>query len=292
MNNNNTPFEQSKNGLILEGGSMRGLFSCGVIDVFLENGITFDGAVGVSAGAVFGCNLKSEQKGRALRYNKMFCKDKRYASMRNFIKTGDVYGADFCYHEIPDRLDVFDKETFAANPMEFYIVATDVESGRPVYHKCKDGGEEDIQWMRASASMPLASKIVELGGRKLLDGGMADSIPVKFLERRGYDHNIAILTQPIDFVKKKNKFLGLIRVVYRKFPNLIKSVATRHLRYNRTTEYIRERELAGELLVIRPPEALDIGSVEHDPDELDRVYEIGRKVALERLDEIKAWVGM
>ncbi|MCR5431471.1 MAG: patatin family protein [Lachnospiraceae bacterium] len=281
-----------KKGLILEGGSMRGLFSCGIIDVFLENGITFDGAVGVSAGAVFGCNLKSEQKGRALRYNKMFCKDKRYASMRNFIKTGDVYGADFCYREIPDRLDVFDKETFAANPMDFYIVATDVETGRPVYHKCKDGGEEDIQWMRASASMPLASKIVELGGRKLLDGGMADSIPVKFLERRGFDRNVAILTQPLEFVKKKNKFLGLIRIVYRKFPNLIKSIATRHLRYNRTIEYIRERELAGELLVIRPSEALNIGSVEHDPDELDRVYEIGRKVALERLDEIKAWVGM
>ncbi len=279
-----------KKGLILEGGSMRGMFSCGIIDVFLENGITFDGVVGVSAGAVFGCNLKSKQKGRALRYNKMFCKDKRYASMRNFIKTGDVYGADFCYHEIPDRLDVFDKETFASNPMEFYIVATDIETGRPVYHKCKDGGEEDLLWMRASASMPLASKIVEIGDRKLLDGGMADSIPVKFLERRGYDRNIAILTQPLDFEKKKNKYLGLIRIVYRKFPNLIKSMATRHLRYNRTTAYIRERELSGELFVIRPPEALNIGSVEHNPDELDRVYEIGRKVALERLDEIKAWL--
>ena len=287
---NNSTAATTKKGLILEGGSMRGMFSCGIIDVFLENGITFDGAVGVSAGAVFGCNLKSKQKGRALRYNKMFCKDKRYASMRNFIKTGDVYGADFCYHEIPDRLDVFDRETFASNPMEFYIVATDIETGRPVYHKCKDGGEEDLLWMRASASMPLASKIVEIGDRKLLDGGMADSIPVKFLERRGYDRNIAILTQPLDFEKKKNKYLGLIRVVYRKFPNLIKSMATRHLRYNRTTAYIRERELSGELFVIRPPEALNIGSVEHNPDELDRVYEIGRKVALERLDEIKAWL--
>lgn len=287
---NNSTAATTKKGLILEGGSMRGMFSCGIIDVFIENGITFDGAVGVSAGAVFGCNLKSKQKGRALRYNKMFCKDKRYASMRNFIKTGDVYGADFCYHEIPDRLDVFDRETFASNPMEFYIVATDIETGRPVYHKCKDGGEEDLLWMRASASMPLASKIVEIGDRKLLDGGMADSIPVKFLERRGYDRNIAILTQPLDFEKKKNKYLGLIRVVYRKFPNLIKSMATRHLRYNRTTAYIRERELSGELFVIRPPEALNIGSVEHNPDELDRVYEIGRKVALERLDEIKAWL--
>lgn len=287
---NNSTAATTKKGLILEGGSMRGMFSCGIIDVFLENGITFDGAVGVSAGAVFGCNLKSKQKGRALRYNKMFCKDKRYASMRNFIKTGDVYGADFCYHEIPDRLDVFDRETFASNPMEFYIVATDIETGRPVYHKCKDGGEEDLLWMRASASMPLVSKIVEIGDRKLLDGGMADSIPVKFLERRGYDRNIAILTQPLDFEKKKNKYLGLIRVVYRKFPNLIKSMATRHLRYNRTTAYIRERELSGELFVIRPPEALNIGSVEHNPDELDRVYEIGRKVALERLDEIKAWL--
>ena len=121
---------------------------------------------------------------------------------------------------------------------------------------------------------------------------MADSIPVRFLERRGYDRNLAILTQPLEYEKKKNKFLGLIRIVYRKYPQLIKSVATRHLRYNRTTAYIRERELAGELFVVRPPEALNIGSVEHNPDELDRVYEIGRRTALEKLDEIKAWLGM
>jgi len=281
-----------KTGLIMEGGSMRGMFTCGIIDVFLENGITFDGAVGVSAGAVFGCNLKSKQIGRALRYNKMFCKDKRYASFKNLIKTGDLYGADFCYHEIPDRLDVFDTATFAANPMEFYIVATDVETGRPVYHKCKDGGADDIQWMRASASMPIVSKIVEVGERKLLDGGMADSIPVKFMERRGFDRNVAILTRPLDYVKEKNKFLPMAKIVYRKYPQMIKCLATRHLRYNRTTAYIREKEQAGELFVIRPPQALKIGGVEHNPDELDRVYRLGRSVGLEKLEEVKAWLGM
>lgn len=279
-----------KKGLILEGGSMRGLFTCGIIDVFLENGITFDGAVGVSAGAVFGCNLKSKQHGRALRYNKMFCKDKRYASFKNFITTGDVYGAQFCYHDIPERLDVFDTDVFASNPMEFFVVATDVETGRPVYHRCKDGLEDDIQWMRASASMPLASKIVEIGERKLLDGGISDSIPVKFMERQGYDRNVVILTQPIDYVKEKNSMLPIARVVYRKFPNFFKSMATRHLRYNRTTAYIREKEEAGELFVIRPPEELRIGSVERNPEKLERVYEIGRRTGLDILDEIKAWL--
>lgn len=279
-----------RKGLILEGGSMRGMFTCGIIDVFLENGIAFDGAVGVSAGAVFGCNLKSKQRGRALRYNKMFCKDKRYASFKNYITTGNVYGAEFCYHDIPERLDVFDTEEFAANPMEFYVVATDLETGRPVYHKCKDGLADDILWMRASASMPLASRIVEIGDRKLLDGGISDSIPVKFMERQGYDRNVAILTQPLDYVKEKNRFLPVARFVYRKFLNFYMAMATRHLRYNKTTAYIREKELAGELFVIRPPEALHIGSVEHDPEELERVYEIGRRTALEKLDEIKTWL--
>ena len=181
----------------MEGGAMRGMFTCGVIDVMQEAGITFDGAIGVSAGAVLGCNYKSEQIGRAYRYTRQYCKDYRYGSMKSFRKTGNAYDVDFCYHEIPEKLDVFDKEAFKANPMIFYAVATDVVTGKAVYHKCSDGEREDIEWLRASASMPLVSRVVNINGHNLLDGGIGDSIPLKFMEEQGFDRNVVILTQPL-----------------------------------------------------------------------------------------------
>ena len=190
----------------MEGGAMRGMFTCGVIDVMQEAGITFDGAIGVSAGAVLGCNYKSEQIGRAYRYTRQYCKDYRYGSMKSFRKTGNAYDVDFCYHEIPEKLDVFDKEAFKANPMIFYAVATDVVTGKAVYHKCSDGEREDIEWLRASASMPLVSRVVNINGHNLLDGGIGDSIPLKFMEEQGFDRNVVILTQPLHYVKQKNKY--------------------------------------------------------------------------------------
>ncbi|MBR3921383.1 MAG: patatin family protein [Oscillospiraceae bacterium] len=277
-------------GLVLEGGSMRGMFSAGIMDVFMENGIEFDGAVGVSAGAVFGCNYKSRQIGRAIRYNKRFCNDPRYASFRSLIKTGDIYGADFCYRQIPDELDVFDTETFRKNPMDFYVVATDMDTGKPVYHKCKDGKREDIEWMRASASMPLVSRTVKIGKYSLSDGGTSDSIPVKFMIRKGYDKIVVILTQPEGFVKQKNKLIPIIKMTMRDKPNFIRAISERHKMYNKTLACIKKLEEKGRIFVIRPPEALNIGAVEHNPDELERVYRIGRKVGEEYLDKVKEYL--
>ena len=170
--------ESKKTGLVMEGGAMRGMFTAGVLDVLLENGIEFDGAIGVSAGATFGCNFKSKQIGRAIRYNKRFCKDWRYCSLRSLITTGDLYGAKFCYDTLPNQLDIFDTETYRANPLKFYCVASDCETGKPVYKELETCDAKDLTWMRASASMPLASKVVEVDGYKLLDGGMTDSIPL------------------------------------------------------------------------------------------------------------------
>lgn len=192
-----------KTGLILEGGAMRGMFTAGVTDVWMEHGVTFDGAVGVSAGAVFGCNYKSHQPGRALRYNLTYCNDKRYASFHNLLHTGDLYSEQFCYHDIPEKLDPFDAETFAASPMEFFVVCTELRTGDPVYHKCRTGGPEDLKWMQASASMPLAARTVQVGHHKLLDGGIADSIPVRFLESIGYRRNVIVLTQPKGYEKEE-----------------------------------------------------------------------------------------
>ena len=169
-----------KTGLIMEGGAMRGMFTAGVLDVLMENGLVTDGAIGVSAGAVFGCNYKSHQIGRVIRYNTEYCNDKRYASFKNLVKTGNLYSEQFCYHEVPEKLDPFNEAAFAASPMDFFVVCTDVKTGEPIYHKCRKGDAEDVRWMEASASMPLAAKIVKIGHYGLLDGGVADSIPVRF----------------------------------------------------------------------------------------------------------------
>ena len=276
-----------KKGLIMEGGAMRGMFTCGVLDVFMENGVTFDGAAGISAGAVFGCNFKSRQNGRAIRYNKRFCSDPRYCSLRSLIKTGNLYGVDFCYREIPEELDLFDNKTFAEDPMEFYVGATDIETGKIVYHKCTDGGERDLLWMRASASLPLVSKPVEVDGYVLMDGGIVDPVPYEYMESIGYDRNVMILTQPKDYVKPKDKTVPLNRLALKKYPMVAATMAVRHKIYARQMKEIADREASGKALVIRPPESLRIGRTEKDPEELERVYRIGRREAASALGKVK-----
>ncbi len=276
-----------KTGLIMEGGAMRGMFTAGVLDVLMENGLVTDGAIGVSAGAVFGCNYKSHQIGRVIRYNTEYCNDKRYASFKNLVKTGNLYSEQFCYHEVPEKLDPFNEAAFAASPMDFFVVCTDVKTGEPIYHKCRKGDAEDVRWMEASASMPLAAKIVKIGHYGLLDGGVADSIPVRFFESIGYKRNLIILTQPKGYIKKKNKFLPAIRAKYFRYPAFVEAVADRHERYNETLSYISMLEQAGKDYVIRPPIPLEIGAMERDPAQLRRVYETGRAVAQIQVEKIR-----
>ena len=274
-----------KTALVMEGGAMRGMFTCGVLDVLMENGISFDGVVGVSAGATFGCNIKSRQIGRALRYNKKYCKDKRYHSIRSLLTTGDIYNVPFCYDELPYKLDKWDIDAFKANPMEFYCVATDINTGKPVYHKCETGGKEDIIWIQASASMPLVSRPVEIDGGVYLDGGISDSIPLKFMEGIGYDKILVIETQPKDYVKGRQKYMPLVRWMLRKYPNMIKAMEERYLMYNEQKRYVREKEEKGEIEVIRPLAPLNISPVETDEKELERVYQLGRAEALKYLNK-------
>ena len=281
-----------KYGLVMEGGAMRGIFTAGVIDVLMENNINFDGSVGVSAGACFGCNYKSKQNGRAIRYNLRFCKEKRYCSYTSLIKTGDVFGAEFCYHTIPEKLDPFDNETFESNPMTFYVVATDINTGKAVYHNCRIATGDTLDWIRASASMPLAARIVNIEGREYLDGGISDSIPLRFMESTGYDRNVVILTQPRDFVKTPSKSIPLVKLRYRKYPELVKAYEQRPKMYNGELRYIRKSEEAGRAFVIAPPEKLPIGHIEHEQDKLLEVYRIGRNTANERLQELKAFMGI
>lgn len=276
-----------KIGLVLEGGAMRGMFTAGVLDVLMEENIDVDGVIGVSAGATFGCNYKSRQIGRTIRYNMKYCNDPRYCSFRSLIKTGDLFGAEFCYHVLPTELDVFDNDTYEASPVEFHIVATDVNTGEPVYYKCDKFDHEGLEWVRASASMPLASCIVEVGGRQMLDGGISDSIPLKYFQGIGYEKNIVVLTQPRSYVKTENKLLPAMKLALKQYPKLIETMKHRHTSYNTTLEYIRTEEQKGSVLVLCPKDKLPIGRIEHNPDKLKVVYDMGREVALEQLTQIK-----
>jgi len=278
-----------KTGLIMEGGAMRGMFTAGVIDVFMENGIEFDGALGVSAGAVVGCNYKSHQIGRAIRYNKKYCQDKRYVSFLNWIKTGDLYPPEFDYEVLPTKLDIFDVATYKNSQMDFYVVATDVKTGKPVYKLTNNGDAYDIRWMRASASMPVFANPVSIDSGLYSDGGTSDSVPLKYFESLGYDRNVVIMTQPRGYRKKKYKGMLFIRRYLKKYPALAEAMKSRFIMYNKEMEYIDECDRTGKVLVIRPEEALKVKPSEKNPDELERVYQLGRIQGEKYIDKVKAF---
>ena len=274
----------------MEGGAMRGMFTAGVTDVMMEHDVTFDGAIGVSAGAVFGCNLKSRQPGRVIRYNVAYCKNPHYAGFHTLIKTGDIFGEQFCYHDIPERLDPFDLEAYRNNPMEFYAVATDVMTGKAVYQRVDECDETGLLWLRASASLPLLSNIVEVSGYSLLDGGPSDSIPLRYFEEIGYDRNVLILTRPLEYRKAKDKTLPMARLALRRYPKLLEAMETRHERYNETVEYVIEQEKKENIFVIRPPKPIEVSAVERDRNRLLEAYRMGRRVMEERLSDVREFL--
>lgn len=279
-----------KTGLVLEGGALRGLYSAGIFDVLLENQIKFDGLIGVSAGAAFGCNYKSGQAGRVIRYSKRFAKDWRYCSLRSLFKTGDLFGGEFDYHYMPEKLDIFDIESFEKNPMEYYAVCTDLETGEAVYKKLMKYSYEFCEWIRASASMPLVSRIVNINGQKLLDGGITDSIPLSYFQSLGYEKNIVVLTQPDGYQKKPNSLMPLMKWQLRKYPNFLKAAANRHLMYNEQLKYVEEQEKAGNILVFRPKIKLPINHITSDKNLMQEVYDLGKLQAEERIDEVKKFL--
>ena len=273
----------------MEGGGMRGLFTAGVMDVMMEHGIRFDGIVGVSAGATFGCNYKSHQPGRVLRYNVRFKDDPRYMGLRSLLRTGDLVAAEFSYHTLPNELDVFDFDTFNSDPAEFHIVCTDALTGEPVYRRLDVMNDEGLEWIRASASMPLVSHPVSIGGRLLLDGGISDSIPLRYFQGQGFERNVVILTQPKGFFKKKTKLMPLFHLFMRRYPAIVQAMARRHLMYNDELSHLEEQERQGNILLIYPQNTLPIGRTEQDEPKMRRVYAMGRAKAEEMLQSIQAF---
>ncbi|MDD5969520.1 MAG: patatin family protein [Anaerostipes sp.] len=279
---------KKKTGLVLEGGGMRGIYTAGVLDVFLEEGIHFDGVIGVSAGAIHGCSYVAEQRGRNLRYYKKYCNDKRFMSFYNLVRYGDIAGEEFCYHELPEKLDPFDYETFEKSDTEFYVTCSNLETGKAEYIKLNDM-KVDIDLLRASASLPYVSRTVEANGMKLLDGGCTDSIPLRAFLEMGFLKSVVVLTRDEHYEKTaENPYLP--KIFYRKYPKFIKALRERHIRYNKTRASIEKLSKAGKIFVIRPSVELDIGRMEKDPEELQRIYDIGVQDARASLEELKQWL--
>ena len=279
-----------KTGIVLEGGGMRGMYTCGILDVLMENHIYVDGMVGVSAGIAFGCNYKSRQAGRALRYNVRFAKDRRYSGMMSLLKTGNYYNAHFAYNLVPRHYDIFDYNVFEDTAMECYAVCFDVKTGNGVYQRLDRVNDDFFEWIRASASMPVVAQPVEVGGRLLLDGGLADSIPLEFMMSKGYERNIVVLTREDGFRKTSEHGMWLIKPLLRKWPKVIEALKKRPAHYNMQLQQVREQERKGTAFVFRPLKPLNVSRTTHDAAEMNRVYQQGREEALQRLDELKRFL--
>ena len=274
-----------KKGLVLEGGGKRGIYAAGVLDVFLENGIIFDGLIGTSAGAVNGCSYVSGQYERNIRYNLRFAKEKKYMSLYSLITTGNVVGTEFAYDILPNRLERFDYEAFEKSATKFYVTCSNVGTGKAEYILCKSLRGKNMDYLRASASLPYVSQIVEVGGKKLLDGGVCDSIPLKAFQNMGYKKNVVVLTRPKGYMKTPENNI-MAQIFYGKYPEFISAMKNRYAVYNRTLKYIEEQEKAGNIILLRPTQTIEVGRMEQDGRKIKAMYDLGKRDAERRLEEI------
>ncbi len=281
--------QMKKCGMVLEGGGMRGIFTAGVLDFFMDQDFYPDGIVGVSAGACHATSYISKQRGRNYRVNTAYLKGDDYLSLKLLIKEGSLFGMDFIFHQIPEKLDPFDYNAFQKASIDFTAVATDVESGMPYYHVVKDS-KADIDYIQASSSLPLLSPMVEKQGRKLMDGGVADSIPISYMINRGYEKNIVVLTRNADYRKGKNNLMPIIKHRYKQYPNFVEAMNTRHIRYNETLKLLSKLEKEGKVFIIRPTKPITISRVEKNIDKLHALYEEGYQDAKNRYEDMLAFL--
>ena len=277
-----------KTCLVLEGGALRGIYTEGVLDELQKENIKVDAIIGVSMGTLVGANFVSRQPGRALRYNLKYCKDKRYISIRSFLKTGNIVNKEFAYYDIPNKLDKFDNETFKKSKTKFYCTITNVDTGEAEYKEIKDA-KKDIEYLRAGSAMPGVSRIVQIKNKKYLDGGIADSIPVQKAIYMGFDRVIVILTRPIEYRKKKSK-QKLGKKLYKKYPKFVKALETRNSRYNETVEEIIKLEEENKIFVIRPSRKTKIKRIEHNRIKIQEQYDLGVKDFKEKRTSLKKYL--
>lgn len=265
----------SKTALVLEGGAMRGMYTAGVLDVFMDNNIKFDAVIGVSAGALFGVNLLSGQRGRVIRYNKIFNSNKNYLGIRPLLKTGNIVSTEYAYDLVPRKLDPFDDEAFMKSGIPFYAVVTNIRTGEPEYIQIKSVFKQ-MDVLRASGSMPVVSKPVRLGHGLYLDGAVTDSIPYEKMLEMGYDKVVVVLTKPADYVKKPMP--RYMTSLYKKnYPEFEEKFRNRHIMYNGQIERLKELEEEGTAYVVRPSEHIRISKIEKNPEKLESLYQLGIK---------------
>lgn len=272
-------------GLVLEGGGMKGVYTAGVLDFFLDKGIEFSSIYGVSAGACHMCSYISRQKKRAFNVNVDYLDTGKYCGMKSFFTTGDLFNVDTCYHLIPDYLDPYDHEAFARYQGKAYSVVTNIETGKPEYLRIKDM-KADIDKIRASASLPLVSRKVEIDGHYYLDGGISDAIPLRKSIKDGNQRNIVVMTKEEGFVRRSTEQLGVFRMRYLAYPKVYELMKERHLMYNATLKYIEEQQASGGAFVIRPKQAGKVGRIEKDVKKLEALYEEGYRDAEECFEEM------
>ena len=277
-----------KIGLVLEGGAMRGLFTAGVLDIFLDNNVEVTDVVGVSAGTLFGVNYVSKQRGRALRYNLKYINDKRYMNVKSWLKTGNLINKDFTYYKLPFQLDVFDNKTFKESPINFFATVTNIETGEAEFVKIKDAYKQ-METLRATSALPFISEIIEVGDKKYLDGGISNSIPIDFFEKQDFDKVIVILTRPITYRKEKTTGIQY-KLFYKKYPKLVEKLENRYKEYNDTVDKIVELEKEGKLFVIRPSENITIKRLEKDVEKLQKVYDLGLKDGNNIIEDLKQYL--
>lgn len=278
-----------KTGLVLEGGAHRAIYTAGVLDVLAENNIHFDGVIGVSAGAIHGCSFVSKQIGRSINYTLKYAGDRRYMSFYSLLTTGNMVGEKFCYHDLPEKLFPFDHNTFENSSTDFYVTCTNLQTGNAEYIKCEELRQK-IPYLRASASMPFVSQISKIDGKYYLDGGIADSIPVRAFQNLGYTRCVVVQTRVAGYQKEANKLTWLAYLLYRHFPRFIQAIKNRHLMYNQELADIEQMQKNGEILVIRPSKLIQISHSEKNKQVLQEVYELGRRDATNILPELQKFL--
>ena len=283
-------FMKYKNtALVVEGGGLRGAYSGGILDILADKEIKFGGAAGTSAGATHLCSYLSGQVGRNFRIDTIHSKSPRYMSFRNLLFTGDFFAFDYCYKQVPYKIDPFDFDKFTeeCKDTEFRVCMTDVETGLAVYPRITDyRNEDEMNYIRASASIPILSKIVEIHGKKYLDGGIADSLPFNLMFKSGFERAVVILTRPLGYRKKKNKALPLVKLAFRQYPKLVEAVATRHIRYNRALDELAKLESEGKVFIFRPSRLIKISQIETNKKKIAELYELGKEDAHNKMPEL------
>ena len=272
-------------GLVVEGGGMRGVYTAGVLDYFMEKNLYFDDCYGVSAGACHISSYVSKQIGRSIKVTLDYINDKRYCSINSLIKTGDMFGVEMLYDLIPNKLELYDYDTFNKFKGNFYSVVTNCKTGKAEYMKIKDM-KKDIIAVRASSSLPLLSRIVEINGKEYLDGGITDSIPIKKSIKDGHKKNVVILTRDKTYRKSKPKFLSFFKLKYKKYPNLVKAIENRYKMYNETLDFIEEEKAKNKVFIIQPKLPVKISRIEKDKDKLKALYDQGYEDAKEIYEDL------